>query len=156
MVDMASDQWYAWIVNKHEEIFGSQRVQRVPRLTGLLSVVFWREKEWFVCLFWLPTPPTPLGMTVDQDALFLSFKKLKFILAVILRRYQQTDTSVFLLFESWLQGFLKNPWGPEVQGCLCRMFSHLFIGLGRVWFWLYFLHLGLAQLCLSSLTAKMF
>lgn len=56
MVDMLSDQCYAWIVNKHEEIFGSQRVQRVIRLTGLLSVGLLERKRMnglFVCFGFL-------------------------------------------------------------------------------------------------------
>lgn len=60
MVDMASDQWYAWTVNKHEEIFGSKRV---PKLTGLLSVDLLEQKKKKV-LFGL--------------ALFLGFRKLEF------------------------------------------------------------------------------
>lgn len=42
MVDVASDQWYAWTRNKHEKIFGSKRVLK---LTGLLSVELLEQKN---------------------------------------------------------------------------------------------------------------
>lgn len=57
MVDVASDQWYVWTRNKHEEIFGSKGVLK---LTGLLSVELLEQKimlVWFCLVF--------LGMTVD-------------------------------------------------------------------------------------------
>lgn len=58
MVDVTSDQRYAWTGNKHEEIFGSKRV---PKLTGQLSVDLLERKIMLFCLFWVVF----LGMTVD-------------------------------------------------------------------------------------------
>lgn len=83
MVDMASDQWYAWTVNKHEEIFGSKRV---PKLTGLLSVDLLEQKKkksfvWF--------------------GIISRFQKtgVSFLLASTLRTYLQTPIpSIFLVF----------------------------------------------------------